>query len=150
MTSMHPENPVWSSGRRTVKCNKSFDVRAIGFVHIPAHSCLNLSAVVNVVLAHRSMLRSSGNGTPAAASRDVARGPGRGSASGNGCGGMEKQVEIGKFRRWLEERRYFAKPKTRRVASPVGHHSCWENVAAKQELLENRLPSLSFHLPGEY
>jgi tRNA C32,U32 (ribose-2'-O)-methylase TrmJ len=27
------------------------------FVHIPAHFCLNLSAAVNVVLAHRLMTR---------------------------------------------------------------------------------------------
>ena len=53
----HPENAVYVFGPEDGKVPQVIRRLCHRFVHIPAHFCLNLSAAVNVVLAHRLMSR---------------------------------------------------------------------------------------------
>jgi tRNA(Leu) C34 or U34 (ribose-2'-O)-methylase TrmL len=53
----HPENAVYVFGPEDGSVPQVVRRWCHRFVHIPAHFCLNLSAAVNVVLAHRSMSR---------------------------------------------------------------------------------------------
>jgi tRNA(Leu) C34 or U34 (ribose-2'-O)-methylase TrmL len=56
-TFEHPENSVYVFGPEDGKVPQVIRRLCFRFVHIPAHFCLNLSAAVNVVLAHRLMTR---------------------------------------------------------------------------------------------
>ena len=56
-TLVHPENGVYIFGPEDGKVPQVIRRLCHRFVHIPAHFCLNLSAAVNVVLAHRLMSR---------------------------------------------------------------------------------------------
>ena len=53
----HPENAVYVFGPEDGSVPQVVRRWCHRFVHIPAHFCLNLSAAVNVVLAHRLMSR---------------------------------------------------------------------------------------------
>ena len=53
----HPENAVYVLGPEDGKVPQVIRRLCYRFVHIPARFCLNLSAAVNVVLAHRLMSR---------------------------------------------------------------------------------------------
>lgn len=53
----HPENALYVFGPEDGKVPQVVRRLCHRFVHIPAHFCLNLSAAVNVVLAHRMMSR---------------------------------------------------------------------------------------------
>jgi len=53
----HPENAVYIFGPEDGRVSQVVRRLCHRFVHIPAHFCLNLSAAVNVVLAHRLMSR---------------------------------------------------------------------------------------------
>jgi tRNA(Leu) C34 or U34 (ribose-2'-O)-methylase TrmL len=53
----HPENAVYVFGPEDGRVPQVIRRLCHRFVHIPAHFCLNLSAAVNVVLAHRLMSR---------------------------------------------------------------------------------------------
>jgi tRNA(Leu) C34 or U34 (ribose-2'-O)-methylase TrmL len=53
----HPENAVYVFGPEDGYVPQVIRRLCHRFVHIPAHFCLNLSASVNVVLAHRLMSR---------------------------------------------------------------------------------------------
>lgn len=54
-TFEHPENAVYVFGPEDGSVPQVIRRLCHRFVHIPAHFCLNLSAAVNVVLAHRLM-----------------------------------------------------------------------------------------------
>ena len=56
-TFEHPENAVYVFGPEDGDVPQVIRRLCHRFVHIPAHFCLNLSAAVNVVLAHRLMSR---------------------------------------------------------------------------------------------
>jgi tRNA(Leu) C34 or U34 (ribose-2'-O)-methylase TrmL len=56
-TFEHPENAVYIFGPEDGSVPQVIRRLCHRFVHIPAHFCLNLSAAVNVVLAHRLMSR---------------------------------------------------------------------------------------------
>ena len=56
-TFVHPENAVYVYGPEDGKVPQVVRRLCHRFVHIPSHFCLNLSAAVNVVLAHRLMSR---------------------------------------------------------------------------------------------
>ena len=56
-TFQHPENAVYVFGPEDGGVPQVIRRLCHRFVHIPAHFCLNLSAAVNVVLAHRLMSR---------------------------------------------------------------------------------------------
>ena len=56
-TFEHPENAVYVFGPEDGFVPQVVRRLCHRFVHIPAHFCLNLSAAVNVVLAHRLMSR---------------------------------------------------------------------------------------------
>ena len=56
-TFEHPENAVYVFGPEDGRVPQMMRRLCHRFVHIPAHFCLNLSAAVNVVLAHRLMSR---------------------------------------------------------------------------------------------
>ena len=56
-TFEHPENAVYVFGPEDGNIPQVIRRLCHRFVHIPAHFCLNLSAAVNVVLAHRIMSR---------------------------------------------------------------------------------------------
>jgi tRNA(Leu) C34 or U34 (ribose-2'-O)-methylase TrmL len=56
-TFEHPENAVYVFGPEDGGVPQVIRRLCHRFVHIPAHFCLNLSAAVNVVLAHRLMSR---------------------------------------------------------------------------------------------
>ncbi|HET9406921.1 MAG TPA: TrmH family RNA methyltransferase [Candidatus Sulfotelmatobacter sp.] len=56
-TFAHPENAVYIFGPEDGRVPQVMRRLCHRFVHIPAHSCLNLAAAVNVVLAHRLMSR---------------------------------------------------------------------------------------------
>lgn len=53
----HPENALYVFGPEDGKVPQVIRRLCHRFVHIPSHFCLNLSAAVNVVLAHRLMSR---------------------------------------------------------------------------------------------
>jgi len=53
----HPENAVYMFGPEDGRVPQVVRRLCHRFVHIPSHFCLNLSAAVNVVLAHRLMSR---------------------------------------------------------------------------------------------
>lgn len=56
-TFEHPKNAVYIFGPEDGGVPQVIRRLCHRFVHIPAHHCLNLSAAVNVVLAHRLMSR---------------------------------------------------------------------------------------------
>lgn len=56
-TFEHPENAIYVFGPEDGRVPQVIRRHCHRFVHIPAHFCLNLSAAVNVVLAHRLMSR---------------------------------------------------------------------------------------------
>jgi len=56
-TFEHPENAVYVFGPEDGRVPQVIRRLCHRFVHIPSHFCLNLSAAVNVVLAHRVMSR---------------------------------------------------------------------------------------------
>ena len=56
-TFVHPENALYVFGPEDGKVPQVIRRLCHRFVHIPSHFCLNLSAAVNVVLAHRLMSR---------------------------------------------------------------------------------------------
>src|SRR5438067_593158 len=56
-TFEHPENAVYVFGPEDGRVPQVMRQWCHRFVHIPAHFCLNLSASINVVLAHRLMSR---------------------------------------------------------------------------------------------
>jgi tRNA(Leu) C34 or U34 (ribose-2'-O)-methylase TrmL len=56
-TFEHPENALYAFGPEDGYVPQVMRRLCHRFVHIPAHFCLNLSASVNVVLAHRLMSR---------------------------------------------------------------------------------------------
>jgi len=56
-TFEHPEDGVYIFGPEDGSVPQVIRRLCHRFVHIPAHHCLNLSAAVNVVLAHRLMSR---------------------------------------------------------------------------------------------
>jgi tRNA(Leu) C34 or U34 (ribose-2'-O)-methylase TrmL len=56
-TFEHPEKAVYVFGAEDGRVPQVLRKLCHRFVHIPAHFCLNLSAAVNVVLAHRMMSR---------------------------------------------------------------------------------------------
>lgn len=53
----HPEDAVYVFGPEDGRVPQVVRRLCHRFVHIPAHFCLNLSAAINVVLAHRVMSR---------------------------------------------------------------------------------------------
>src|SRR5215831_106311 len=56
-TFEHPENAVYVFGPEDGRVPQVMRRLCHRFVHIPSHFCLNLSASVNVVLAHRRISR---------------------------------------------------------------------------------------------
>jgi len=56
-TFEHPEDALYVFGPEDGKVPQVIRRLCHRFVHIPAHFCLNLSAAVNVLLAHRLMSR---------------------------------------------------------------------------------------------
>jgi tRNA(Leu) C34 or U34 (ribose-2'-O)-methylase TrmL len=56
-TFVHPENAIYVFGPEDGRIPQVVRWLCHRFVHIPAHFCLNLSAAVNVVFAHRLMSR---------------------------------------------------------------------------------------------
>lgn len=56
-TFVHPESAVYVFGPEDGKVPQVVRRLCHRFVHIPSHFCLNLSAAVNVMLAHRLMSR---------------------------------------------------------------------------------------------
>lgn len=58
-TFEHPEKAVYVFGPEDGRVPQTIRRHCHRFVHIPAHFCLNLSAAVNVVLAHRLMWRQT-------------------------------------------------------------------------------------------
>jgi len=56
-TFEHPESALYIFGSEDGSVPQVIRRLCHRFVHIPAHHCLNLSAAVNVVLAHRLMSR---------------------------------------------------------------------------------------------
>lgn len=56
-TFEHPEDAVYVFGPEDGRVPQVMRRLCHRFLHIPAHFCLNLSAAVNVVLAHRLMSR---------------------------------------------------------------------------------------------
>ena len=60
----HPESAVYVFGPEDGRVPQVIRRLCHRFVHIPAHFCLNLSAAINVVLAHRLMSRQLAGKTP--------------------------------------------------------------------------------------
>jgi tRNA(Leu) C34 or U34 (ribose-2'-O)-methylase TrmL len=56
-TFEHPENAAYVFGPEDGRVPQVIRRHCHRFLHIPAHFCLNLSAAINVVLAHRLMSR---------------------------------------------------------------------------------------------
>ena len=63
-TFEHPENAVCVFGPEDGRVPQVIRRLCHRFVHIPAHFCLNLSAAINVVLAHRLMSRQLAGKAP--------------------------------------------------------------------------------------
>ena len=63
-TFEHPENAVYVFGPEDGRVPQVIRRLCHRFVHIPAHFCLNLSAAINVVLAHRLMSRQLAGKVP--------------------------------------------------------------------------------------
>jgi tRNA(Leu) C34 or U34 (ribose-2'-O)-methylase TrmL len=63
-TFEHPDIAVYVFGPEDGKVPQVIRRLCHRFVHIPAHFCLNLSAAVNVVLAHRLMSRQMSGREP--------------------------------------------------------------------------------------
>jgi hypothetical protein len=63
-TFEHPENAVYVFGPEDGRVPQVIRRLCHRFLHIPAHFCLNLSAAINVVLAHRLMSRQLAGKTP--------------------------------------------------------------------------------------
>ena len=63
-TFEHPENAVYVFGPEDGRVPQVIRRLCHRFVHIPAHFCLNLSAAINVVLAHRLMSRQLAGKAP--------------------------------------------------------------------------------------
>jgi len=63
-TFEHPDNAVYVFGPEDGFVPQVVRKLCHRFVHIPAHFCLNLSAAVNVVLAHRLMSRQTSGKQP--------------------------------------------------------------------------------------
>jgi tRNA(Leu) C34 or U34 (ribose-2'-O)-methylase TrmL len=70
-TFEHPENAVYVFGPEDGSVPQVIRRLCHRFVHIPAHFCLNLSAAVNVVLAHRLMSRQLGGKEPLVPLREM-------------------------------------------------------------------------------
>jgi tRNA(Leu) C34 or U34 (ribose-2'-O)-methylase TrmL len=60
----HPENALYVFGPEDGRIPQVIRRLCHRFVHIPAHFCLNLSASINVMLAHRLMSRQLAGKTP--------------------------------------------------------------------------------------
>jgi tRNA(Leu) C34 or U34 (ribose-2'-O)-methylase TrmL len=69
----HPENAVYVFGPEDGYVPQAIRKLCHRFVHIPAHFCLNLSAAVNVILAHRLMSRQISGKAPLLPLRDMLR-----------------------------------------------------------------------------
>ena len=63
-TFEHPENAVYVFGPEDGRVPQVIRRLCHRFLHIPAHFCLNLSAAINVVLAHRLMSRQLAGKVP--------------------------------------------------------------------------------------
>jgi tRNA(Leu) C34 or U34 (ribose-2'-O)-methylase TrmL len=63
-TFEHPENALYVFGPEDGRVPQVVRRLCHRFVHIPAHFCLNLSAAVNVVLAHRLISRQMAGKEP--------------------------------------------------------------------------------------
>ncbi|HZR27588.1 MAG TPA: TrmH family RNA methyltransferase [Terriglobales bacterium] len=63
-TFEHPENAAYVFGPEDGRVPQVIRRLCHRFLHIPAHFCLNLSAAINVVLAHRLMSRQLAGKTP--------------------------------------------------------------------------------------
>jgi tRNA(Leu) C34 or U34 (ribose-2'-O)-methylase TrmL len=63
-TFEHPENAVYVFGPEDGRVPQVIRRLCHRFLHIPAHFCLNLSAAINVVLAHRLMSRQLAGKAP--------------------------------------------------------------------------------------
>ena len=77
-TFEHPDNAVYVFGPEDGRVPQTLRRHCHRFVHIPAHFCLNLSAAVNVVLAHRLMSRQIAGKQPILPLREMlheVRGP---------------------------------------------------------------------------
>src|SRR5215469_9139473 len=72
-TFEHPENAVYVFGPEDGKVPQVIRRLCHRFVHISAHFCLNLSAAVNVVLAHRLMSRQLASMEPLLPLREMLR-----------------------------------------------------------------------------
>ena len=70
-TFEHPENAVYVFGPEDGRVPQVIRRHCHRFVHIPAHFCLNLSAAVNVVLAHRLMSRQLAGKQPNLPQREM-------------------------------------------------------------------------------
>jgi len=77
-TFEHPERAIYVFGPEDGRVPQVIRRHCHRFVHIPAHFCLNLSAAVNVVLAHRLMSRQLAGKQPILPLREMlyeVRGP---------------------------------------------------------------------------
>lgn len=79
-TFEHPESAIYVFGPEDGYVPQVIRRLCHRFVHIPAHFCLNLSASVNVVLAHRLMSRQIAGKQPILPLREMLQEP-RGPAS---------------------------------------------------------------------
>lgn len=70
-TFEHPENALYVFGPEDGYVPQVMRRLCHRFVHIPAHFCLNLSASVNVVLAHRLMSRQLAGKQPIVPLREM-------------------------------------------------------------------------------